>query len=145
MPAGLLKTYDPTLVAVSIGAITLQGLVDGEFIKLARVEDAVLPRVGADGEIARAINRNKLAELTVTIMHTSLTNDQLSLLAKTDELTGKGLGSFFLKDFNGNTLASALYCWVKKRPEMGYGKEIADRVWVFNLGPLEEHIGGNVL
>ena len=47
--AEALKTYDPTLVTISFGAVPLVGFADGTFVTATRNEDSFTHKVGADG------------------------------------------------------------------------------------------------
>lgn len=138
------KTYDPSKIVMTLGTILVSGYADGEFVKAARDADTFTKFVGTDGEVSRTRNRNKTGTVTFTLAQTSLTNDALAALAETDELTGAGVVPVLIKDLNGTTLFAAGSAWIRKPPEVAYGKEIGHREWVIDTGPVEVFVGGSL-
>jgi hypothetical protein len=138
------KTFDPKQVSVIVGGHIVQGFADGTFVKVARNNDMFALKVGADGEGARAKSNDKSGTLEITLLQSSASNDVLSGFATSDEISNGGQVPLLVKDGNGTTLVEALTGWVKKKPDVEFGKEISDRVWVFESDKLDMLIGGNV-
>ena len=109
------------------------------------VNDGITTKVGADGEIARAINTDRRCNVTITLQQVSPANIFLSSLFNIDMLTcGGRSGPILIQDLCGDTLFSASECWVTKPADVEFGKEILDRAWQLQTGaPAVYNIGGN--
>jgi hypothetical protein len=137
------KTYNAKKVLISFAGKTLTGVLDGSFVKVSRNNDSFMLAIGSDGEAARAANADKSGTVTVTLMQTSPSNDDLSNLMSTDELTNTGTGALFVKDASGRTLVSAVDAWIRKPADVEFAREITGREWVFETGNLEIFNAGN--
>ena len=137
------KTYDPKNVSVIYGGKIITGFADGTFITAERNEQAYTLKVGVDGEGARARNNNKSGKVSIVLMQTSSSNDDLSGFALADELGNAGVAPLYIKDHNGTTLVTALSAWIQKMPNMEDGKEIQNRTWVIETDELNMFVGGN--
>lgn len=136
------KTYNPKLVSVSFAGFPLSGFGD-TYISAERNTDAFTVVVGADGESSRVASADRSGKVTITLKQTSLSNDVLSALAVTDELSGLGTGALFIKDIGGTTLVEAQEAWIVKIPNVELGKDGAEREWVLECGQLNILVGGN--
>jgi hypothetical protein len=140
------KTYDPALYTIVLAGVPIKkGYADGEFIKVARDTDAFTDVAGADGEVARAKQRDKRATCTLTLLQTAEANALLSTLALLDETAdnGGGVGPFLLKDRGGLSVNSAESCWVKRMPDVTLDKGVTARVWEIRIASLDAFEGGN--
>lgn len=137
-----IRTYDPAKNVASFLGLVITGFADGEFIKAERAEDTFTAHVGAGGEEARVMSRNRMGSVTITLMQTSLSNDILSALQVADELAGTGSGPLFIKELNGTTAVLAPNAWIKKPPAMGRGKEMGNVEWVFECSAMTVFNGG---
>src|SRR5678815_480605 len=72
------RTYNPGRVVITINGFDVTGFADGSFITIALTADGVTSQVGADGEVARAINTDQRVDITLTLQQTSPANDFLS-------------------------------------------------------------------
>lgn len=136
-------TYDPKQVSVIVGGKIIHGWADGTFINVERNEQAFAMKVGVDGEGSRAKSNNKSGKITITLMQTSASNDDLSAFAAADELSNSGAVPFFMKDNSGRSLVTALTCWAQKYPNSEFAKEVGTRTWVFESDDIEIFVGGN--
>ena len=136
-------TYDPSQVTVTFTGANIHGFIDGSFIKAERDESAFFLQIGADGEFARAKNKNKAGKVTVTLQQTSVSNDTFAAAAKLDELGNGGYGALIIKDLNGTTLLNAQTAWVDKIAPLELGKELGQREWVLRTGYIDIFVGGN--
>jgi hypothetical protein len=136
------KTYDPKKVVVSVGGVPISGYADGTFVNISRQNDAFTSVAGADGEVSRAKSNDKRGEMTLTLLQTSLSNDVLSGIAQLDEKSNLGVVPVIVKDISGLSTYFAGSAWIKKMPDSGFGKEIENREWVFELAEMEVFVGG---
>lgn len=136
------KTYDPSQVLCSFLGNQLSGFADGTFVKVSRDEAGFMKMTGADGEVARARNKNKGGKITFTLMQSSASNDILSAAAASDEQTGTGIGALLIKDANGTTVVSVQNAWVEKLADSEFGKELGTREWSIDCDKIEMTVGG---
>ena len=137
------KTFDPSQLAVSIGGALLTGFADGTFVKVSRDTDAFNLTIGSDGEGTRVKTNNKSATIVVTLQQTSSSNDFLSGLAASDELSNGGAVPLLIKDNSGRTLFSAETAWVQKYADAEYSNDVTSREWTIRTDFLVAFIGGN--
>ncbi len=138
------KTYDPASISIVLGSVLMSGFADGTFVKVTMNDDAWKLHVGADGQGSRAKSANRSATIEVTLAQTSPINNFLADLAAVDDATPGGAPSaLFIKDFNGTTVLRAESAWVKKLPDVEFGKEVGDRVWTIETDRLVSFVGGN--
>lgn len=137
-----MDTFDPTQTTLIIGGNIITGFMDSTYVKVTRVEDSYMTMVGADGRVARARNANRMAEVEVTLMHTSPSNDVLSALHNRDALTGVPAGPFSLSDRLSRTNLNGADCFVKKPADVEYAKEVVARVWTIVVPVLDGVVGG---
>jgi hypothetical protein len=141
----MFDTYDPAQINFSFNGFLISGFMDGTFITIERKEDSWTPHIGADGEYARARNRNQSGTIKFTVMQTSSSNDFLSTQMALDEVTGLGTGVAMLRDGLGRTVVMGADAYLLKPAQVQYGKEIAGREWTLEVPKLEVFIGGNGL
>jgi hypothetical protein len=136
------KNYDPALISIVFKGITIQGIADGTFVKVARDENSFTKKKGAGGSTVRVRNRNRDGTITLTIQAESQTNDQLSAIVALDESTGAGVGSVQVKNLNGTTLASSAKAWLVKPADVEYATDATDREWIIECHELKMLVGG---
>lgn len=136
-------TYDPKQVSLIVGGKIIQGFSDGTFIVAERDEAAFTKKIGVDGEGTRAKSNNKGGKITITLMQSSPSNDDLSAFAAADELSNTGAVPAYLKDNSGRTLVSSLTAWVQKYPNSEFAKEVSTRVWILDTDEIDIFVGGN--
>ena len=135
--------FDPKQVTVIFGGKIIQGFMDGTFITAERNEQAFNLKVGVDGSGARAKNNNRSGKVTLTLLQTSGSNDDLSSFAAADELSSTGALPLLIRDASGRTVVSALTAWVQKYANAEFAKEISNRVWVLETDELIMLVAGN--
>ena len=141
------KNYDSAQVVLIVNGIAIQsGRDEGDFVKVTMKSDAFTSKVGSDGEVARSKSNDERADVEVTTMQTSLSNDALSAmyLADVNVPGGFSVGPFLLKDINGTTLVAAAKCWIRKVADVSFGKETGTRVWNFELAHAKVNVGGSL-
>lgn len=137
------KTYRAKDVMVIYGAKQLHGFSEDSVVSVKPHGEGAQLYVSADGEVARSMDPDKTLEITVTLAHTSESNDYLSKLYEMDRETGKGLLPISVKDLSGRTLAQASEAWITNHAEVKRAKNISEQEWVFNTGKASFTVGGN--
>lgn len=132
------QSYDPERVTTTLAEILIQGAM-GDWITIEFDEDAVTLHKGTQGATAYTENAIKSAIATITIDHTSLTNDLLSAF-----LNAKRKGPFFMKDFAGGTVVEANDARLQKMTPIKRGKEIMANEWKIILPRCIAVAGGNL-
>lgn len=141
----LFRNYDPGRIILVTQGIQIQGIADGTFVKAARNEDNFTDKVGAGGDVVHVRNRNRSGKITFTLQDASPSNDALSQLAITDELTGLSYGPTMIKDLNGTTLVQSANTRIAKYADLEYAKDAGDNEWVIICAELEMFLGGEVV
>lgn len=129
-----LATYDPKKVNVIFGPVVLTGFADGTFVKVETDGDGISALVGCDQEIVRSIDPGSiLKKITVTLLQSSDSNDELSIIHNADNQTGAGVMPMSVQDLSGRSLLMADQAWITKKPALNRGKTASDGncEWVF--------------
>jgi len=66
-----IRTYNAAKVTVIFNGFNITGFADGTFINITQQNDGITTQVGADGELARAVNTDRRCTVTVTLQQTS--------------------------------------------------------------------------
>jgi hypothetical protein len=139
-------TYDIRKLIVTLGPVLITGWADGESFNITQPEDSFEIQRGADGQVERYAKNVSDAEITLTLLPSSLSNEGLTALHATDKATGLGKVPFLMKDLNSvTTLASFLFAWITKNPDMSAGNTAVQREWTINTGPGFWLVGANIL
>jgi len=137
-------TYSADKVIIAIGGVNVSGFADGDFVSAKFDEDRYMKKSGADGEVGRSRNPSKAGTIDITLSQTSQANDGLSALFSLDAIgTYDAPISISVADLSGRSLATASKAWIKTSPDLTFGKEIGDRVWVIDCADLSIFVGGN--
>jgi hypothetical protein len=140
--------YDPKQVSVVLTksdgkTYILSGFSDDDFIEVERDEDAFTKKTGVDGQTTRAKNNARAGKVTVRLMQSSKSNDDLSALAILDEQSMGGSCSLAVSDKSGSSIFTADSAWVKKFPKPSFKKDVAAWEWVLDTSELTFILGGN--
>lgn len=139
-------TYDIRKLIVTLGPILITGWADGECFSIVQSEDSFEMQRGSDGQVERYAKNVSDAEITLTLLPSSLANEALSALHATDKLTGLGKVPFLMKDLNSATsIATYLQAWITKNPDMSAGNTAVQREWVIHTGPGLWLVGANII
>ena len=138
------KNWDPDQVSMIFRGIPFLMFMDSTFISAERAEDGFSMSVGAKGDTTRVRSRNKSGSVTATLQAASPSNDLLSATYQQDELFGFGYGPLMVKHFNGNTLISSPYAWIRKLPTVEFADENSGREWVLDCNNLFMFVGGSI-
>lgn len=143
VPNAAVKTYDPKMVIVNFGTLKISGYASGTFIRVSRSGDAFGKVKGAGGDVER-VNRNQGDfEVTLTLLQTSSTNQELSAILAADMVTNAGVFTLSIEDKLGNTLFFASQAWIRKDPDWEDGDDLNSREWIFDTSWAANNVGGN--
>ena len=137
------KTIDPKKVIITFGDQSISGFADGTFLEIEKDEDGIVAIAGADGEVARAINRSPLTTVTITLLQTSNSNQFLTLQHEIDTATGQGKLPLMVRDLMGREVLVSRQAWVKKLATISRSKEVESREWVLQCEVDKIVVGGN--
>lgn len=140
-----MRTYNAARVTVIMNGHSVNGFADGTFVGITMINDGITTQVGADGEVARAINTDRRCTVTLTLQQTSESNTFLSNLFNLDMLTcGGRIGPVLIQDLCGDTLFAASQAWIVKPADIEFAKEITTRAWQIQTNsPSTYNVGGN--
>ena len=134
-------TYDPSKVIITIDGVSLHGFTDGDFF-VAKYDDDRYTKVrGVDGEVGRVRTLSTSGSLEFTLAATSAANDELNDF--NPDYGYLGVAPISVTDLSGRTVISAEKSWLKVAPEIGMGKDIGERKWVFDCAQMEIFVGGS--
>lgn len=122
------------------------GYGEGTVITVKATNDSFVIKEGADGTVTRAKTNSRLVEITIKTMQSNgRVNGFLSAILATDEAqpNGAGVGPLNLNDLNGTSKFSASKVWVKKLPDMEWGRDPTEREWTLQGLRSVAVIGGN--
>lgn len=134
----LVATYDPKKVIITYGGIPIGGYADGTFLSVEPNAESWTKKVGADGEVVRAMSNDNTHTVTFTLQQSSESNKYLSNCKNMDKLTGQGMQSLSITDLNGETLFFWQQAWISTDPTYEYAKEATDRQWVLHTGQISQ-------
>ncbi len=138
----MLNTYDPKEIIVSVNGLIVTGFAE-DVVTVGRAEDGVRDEVGADGEVVRILTNDRRGLMVITLLPTSASNLDLSVLQNADEVTGGSVFPFLVQDNRGNDLHVAAEAWIQKAPDAVYNKTAAPRVWTLRAADLRMVHGGH--
>lgn len=138
------SNYSPDLIVITWGPVTLAGFADGTFVAAQRDEDAYTKKIGATGNTVRIRSLNLGGSVKVTLQQGALTNDELMTQYALDQ----SFNSFrtlplMIKDLNGSTLLHAANAWIKKLPNVEFGKDLSNREWEFDCAMIDTFVVGS--
>jgi hypothetical protein len=112
-------SYDPREDTLTVAGITLTGFAEGEFINIETESDLWDDTSGSDGEVGRWRKVDQRGTITVTLLKTSESNTDLSLLMNADAKTGKGTFPVIMKSGSAsNDVSSGSVAWIRKHIQM---------------------------
>lgn len=140
------KVYNPHEVVVMIGDSLIDaGYADGEFLRIEMVSEETTSSAGTDGEVAVSVNKDRRATVTLLLMQTGDGNRRIQEKVNLVRALGgsPSLGSFYVRDLNGQSLYEAPSIWLKKRPDVSLDRTATTREWAFEVDNLDSFEGGN--
>lgn len=137
------NTYNPALISVITGAKIISGYSDDSQVTVERMTDSFAESVGADGHVTRSRTNDNRGTITVQLMQSSPSNDDLQAYATNDELNGTGTFPVLVRDASGRTICSGDQAWLVKTATAEYGRSITNRTWTIRVANLVMNVGGN--
>lgn len=139
------KTYDPKQVVISFCGARITGFEDGTMVKVTPRADLYAYKRGTDGEGARVRMNDRGGEIEITLGWWSSSLDFLNAKMVEDEEDDSGSGAITIDDMRSFTLLNAGSAWVKRRPDVEFGKEHSPRVFVFECEDFGAFVLGSPL
>lgn len=134
-------TYDPTKVILNIGGYVISGV---KSVSVTPNAPAFKVVKGIRGVNTRVFNRDTSAEMTITLLQTSISNDVLSAIIFADKTYRTGRLEISLTDAGGTTLIASDEGFVEELPAVQFGRELSDRTWkICMLSTRNALVGGN--
>lgn len=139
--------YDPQLVIVELGSICLlpiNGLARTEGAIKILTERRFATRRGCDGEVWRTALPGRGGKLQLTLMHTSLALDAMTITRFIDQATSTIVSSISIFDANGNgnRVAWAERAWMEGPPaEVSWAPSPTPLLFELQLDGLEIVLG----
>jgi hypothetical protein len=130
----LVRTYDPKKVLISLGDHVVTGYSDGTFVSIEPGGEGITKKVGCDGEVARSIDPDWTAKVTLVIFLTSPTVQWCQKQYVKDRDTGEGTFPILIKDLKGGLVFSSATAWIVKPPVRDFDREMPDREIVIDCG-----------
>lgn len=138
-----METYLPSEVKMSFGTIPIKGVMDGTFITIEPGADTWKKKIGAQSNVGRTRIEDDSFRITITLMGSSETNEELTGAFLTDKATGAGQLPFSMKDNSGKDKFFATNTWIVALPATSKGDDILPVVWILDCERGENIIGGN--
>lgn len=140
------KSYDLKLVTISfLGVVLNEGLNDGDFITIKRKGPFTVTKTGADGEKVVIKSYDKGADIEISLLPTSLSNNFLSQAIALARATpgSVGAGPLQVSDRNnGAVLGHAEHAWIVQEPDIARGKELGTNTWKLEAGDTDMDLSG---
>jgi hypothetical protein len=141
---------DTQVTFLSPGGTFLLGSGSGaaeEGLTLSMLEDKNTMTIGADGSVMHSLHAGKGATLTVRLLKTSPTNNQLSLAynIQTASSAAHGLNIISIRNNVSGDSITLTQVAFKKLPELTYAKEGGIMEWTFDCGKVEYSLGGGII
>lgn len=143
MPTGLVYTYAPDKTICLVAGVPLVGFGETAAIEISPVADLSSSKAGVDGDISRSTGTDRRAEVKITLMLTSPSNDVLSALVGVDLVVGGSLIPITVQNLLMRDLFVAPQSWLAKRPTITYAREAGEREWTFQCLPAVWSVGGS--
>jgi hypothetical protein len=137
-----LHTFSINEFIFTFGTTIVSGFAEGTFVNITMDAPMWTAMQGTDGEVCRVLRNKTMATITLTLLQTSMTNDDLTALMQAD-VSGNIPEPLVIKDLNGTTVALAAQCWIEKYSNTGFGDTAQTREWTIKAANLELFVGGN--
>jgi hypothetical protein len=130
----LVGSYDAKKVIITLGGVPIGGYADGTFVQIDPNSETWIRKVGADGEVVRALSNDNTHTIQITLLQTSLSNAYLRTVMNADKLTGLGMLPLSFTDLSNMETHFWPQAWVSTEPPTGRAKETTDIQWTIHTG-----------
>lgn len=142
--ADKVQVYSPDRVLFIFAGLPMSGFGEGSMIAIEPDTDRVTHKVSADGDVALARSANRVVQLTAIFLQTSQSNDLLMSILEADTQRGTiSLVPALIQDLSGRTNFISSRAWIKREPNVVFGREVEEREWMIGAVPSTYFIGGN--
>ncbi|MBY9077278.1 DUF3277 family protein [Paenibacillus sp. HN-1] len=126
------KTYDANDVTVTVNGVYLTGFSE-DLVTVAKDEDNISVKVGAQGDVIVNKVNNPLGTITVTLQATSPQVPYLDKIARSSQVVAVSVV------YNGDPkeTSTATEAIIKKQADREYGAEAGDRTYEFQCLDLD--------
>ena len=139
-----LGTYSPSDVSIIVAGHIVTGYTETSFVDIEFSNDRITMEKGADGEVARVINSDNSAMITIRLQQTSPSNDVLSLLFDADIISKSAAFPIQVTDNSGSSTYTCDAAWITQYPSTTFSNGIEQREWKVQCGALYlVNVGGN--
>ena len=139
-----LGTYSPDKVSINVAGHIITGYTETSFVDIEFSNDRITMEKGADGEVARVINSDDSAIITIRLQQTSSSNDVLSALFDADLISSSGAFPINVTDTSGSSSFTCDAAWITQYPTTTFSDGVEQREWNIQCGSLKlAHVGGN--
>jgi hypothetical protein len=136
---------DPSQVTIAFAGVQIVGFADGEFITIEQNANDFESVAGTDGRVATSRTNDRRATITIKLLQTSPSNDDLSTIrnAGINGPNGRHVGAFTVRDRSGRAVYRAAEAWIQKPPSVSFDRTVTTREWTLECASLNRVDGGN--
>ncbi|MNF36754.1 hypothetical protein D3C85_816570 [compost metagenome] len=139
-----LHTYSPKDVSITIAGLhTIDGYVDGTFVKIIKNTKPFETQVAMDGTRERLYHFDDGYNLELTLAQSSTSNNILSALHNIDIVTRAAKFILMLRDGSGQTTFFSATTWIESIPDVTFSNGMESRVWTLGCSDAALQIAGN--
>lgn len=136
-----MRTFDFKNYDLIVGDNLISGFAEGSSIEVSPESPGFTDKVGVDGEVTSARSHDKRANMTITLMASSESNDVLSAIYAADRagINGEGVLSVALVNREGTDEHRASQARIMQGPDVALDAEVGERSWeirLFNYAPV---------
>jgi hypothetical protein len=135
-----LKVYNSDEVIIAVGPVLVEsGYADDEFCRIEYESDDTDDVPGTDGEVAVSRTNDMRATITLLLMQTSDASIGLSALSNLTRKAAAMAGAIVpteVFDPQGSKLYAAENSWVRRPPDVSYGRTAQSREWAIRCAHL---------
>lgn len=134
--------YDPKNVTLLLGGVEPVDYAEDTAIEISKEEDRILKKVGVDGAVAIARNRNECGMITISLKNTSRTNQSLIDWYNQEETGIPWFDVSFVDPSSGIVLQTQ--GWVETQPTLSMAQEIMQLDWVIGVANVSYEVTPDV-
>ena len=133
---GVLYTYNPAKVTLSIGDLTLDGYMDGVFFRCARDFDQYTKTTTTNGDTIINVVNMENGSITISLHDGTPANKDLDELSVPDADGNPKVVGFQMKDNSGGDTIKASKAWVRRPADDEKGGEASANEWIIDCHDL---------
>lgn len=138
-----IQTYDPKLVIVTYGGVTITGFADKKFVEVDLPDIGFEGFTGAYGEGGRVVKNSQKGTCKLTLLQVSAANDILTGFWFADLATLTGAKTLSVTDVNGTSKLFAPGAYIKRLPNMSFSTDVESREWELEFVAVGDMVVGS--